>query len=49
MQVFKFGGASVKDANGVKNLAALLQKWGIPIHLLSYLPWEKLPMRSSLF
>lgn len=28
MQVFKFGGASVKDANGVKNLAALLQKIG---------------------
>ncbi|QFZ54291.1 aspartate kinase [Oceanihabitans sp. IOP_32] len=28
MQVFKFGGASVKDANGVKNLAALLQKVG---------------------
>jgi aspartate kinase len=28
MQVFKFGGASVKDANGVKNLASLLQKVG---------------------
>jgi aspartate kinase len=28
MQVFKFGGASVKDANGVKNLAAVLQKVG---------------------
>ena len=28
MQVFKFGGASVKDANGVKNLAAVLQKMG---------------------
>ncbi|WOD45231.1 aspartate kinase [Hwangdonia lutea] len=28
MQVFKFGGASVKDANGVKNLAAVLQKTG---------------------
>jgi len=26
MQVFKFGGASVKDANGVKNLAQILQK-----------------------
>ncbi|WP_299223046.1 aspartate kinase [uncultured Psychroserpens sp.] len=28
MQVFKFGGASVKDANGVKNLAKVLQKVG---------------------
>lgn len=28
MQVFKFGGASVKDGNGVKNLAAVLQKVG---------------------
>jgi len=28
MQVFKFGGASVKDANGLKNLATVLQKVG---------------------
>lgn len=28
MQVFKFGGASVKDANGVKNLVKVLQKAG---------------------
>ncbi|MBP0904744.1 aspartate kinase [Mariniflexile gromovii] len=28
MQVYKFGGASVKDASGVKNVAALLQKVG---------------------
>ncbi|MFL0353069.1 aspartate kinase [Xanthomarina sp. GH4-25] len=28
MQVFKFGGASVKDANGVKNLVTVLQKMG---------------------
>ncbi len=28
MQVFKFGGASVKDANGVKNLATVLRKVG---------------------
>ncbi len=28
MQVFKFGGASVKDANGVKNVASVLQKLG---------------------
>ncbi|WP_456441048.1 aspartate kinase [Psychroserpens sp.] len=28
MQVFKFGGASVKDANGVKNLAKVLQDVG---------------------
>ncbi|GAA3644838.1 aspartate kinase [Flavivirga jejuensis] len=28
MQVFKFGGASVKDAAGVKNIASVLQKVG---------------------
>lgn len=28
MKVFKFGGASVKDADGVKNLATVLQKVG---------------------
>ncbi|WP_040252457.1 aspartate kinase [Psychroserpens mesophilus] len=28
MQVFKFGGASVKDANGVKNLASVLNQVG---------------------
>ncbi|MCC1484409.1 aspartate kinase [Winogradskyella immobilis] len=28
MRVFKFGGASVKDANGVKNLATVLKKTG---------------------
>lgn len=28
MQVFKFGGASVKDANGVKNIANVLKKVG---------------------
>ena len=28
MQVFKFGGASIKDANGVKNLVSVLQKVG---------------------
>lgn len=28
MEVFKFGGASVKDANGVKNFVATLQKLG---------------------
>ena len=28
MQVFKFGGASVKDANGVKNIASVLKKTG---------------------
>ena len=26
MEVFKFGGASVKDANGVRNLVSTLQK-----------------------
>ena len=29
MKVFKFGGASVKDANGVRNLAKVLQHEGI--------------------
>ena len=28
MQIFKFGGASVKDANGVKNLVSVLNKTG---------------------
>lgn len=28
MQIFKFGGASVKDANGVKKLTSVLQKTG---------------------
>ena len=28
MQVFKFGGASVKDANGVKNLVKVLKLVG---------------------
>jgi len=27
MKVFKFGGASVKDANAVKNLAAILKNF----------------------
>ena len=28
MQIFKFGGASIKDANGVRNLVSVLQKTG---------------------
>ena len=28
MQVFKFGGASIKDANGVKNVVKVLEKVG---------------------
>jgi aspartate kinase len=28
VQVFKFGGASVKDANGVKNVVKVLEKVG---------------------
>ena len=28
MKIFKFGGASVKDANGVKNVASVLEKTG---------------------
>ena len=27
MKIFKFGGASVKDAEGVKNLAEVLKKF----------------------
>ena len=34
MQVFKFGGASVKDAKGVKNLVAVLQKVGFKNRLI---------------
>ena len=29
MRIFKFGGASVKDAEGVKNVASVLQHEGI--------------------
>ena len=28
MKVFKFGGASVKDAAGIKNVASIIQKYG---------------------
>lgn len=28
MRVFKFGGASVKDANGIKNLVKVLEETG---------------------
>ena len=28
MKIFKFGGASVKDANGIRNLAAVLEITG---------------------
>lgn len=28
MKVFKFGGASVKDADGIKNVAAIIQQYG---------------------
>ncbi|MDB5226091.1 MAG: lysC [Bacteroidota bacterium] len=28
MKVFKFGGASVKDAEGIKNVASIIQKYG---------------------
>src|SRR4051812_28611112 len=28
MQVFKFGGASVKDAAGIKNVASIIQQYG---------------------
>ncbi len=29
MKIFKFGGASVKDANGVKNIAKVLKHEGV--------------------
>ena len=41
MKVFKFGGASVKDANGVKNLAKVLQHEGVENIWLLFLLWEK--------
>ncbi|HND46738.1 MAG TPA: aspartate kinase, partial [Chitinophagales bacterium] len=28
MRVFKFGGASVRDAAGIKNVASIIQKYG---------------------
>ncbi len=31
MRIFKFGGASVKDADGVKNLAAIVRKYDQPL------------------
>ena len=34
MQVFKFGGASIKDAEGVKNLVSVLQKTGLKSTLI---------------
>lgn len=34
MKIFKFGGASVKDADGVKNVAAVLETQGFSKCLL---------------
>ncbi|MDW8296016.1 MAG: aspartate kinase [Raineya sp.] len=34
MQVFKFGGASVKDAEAVRNVAYIIQNFGTPTHLV---------------
>ncbi len=28
MKIFKFGGASVKDAAGIRNVASIIQKFG---------------------
>ncbi len=33
MQVFKFGGASVKSAEAVRNVAHIIQRFGTPTHL----------------
>ena len=47
MQIFKFGGASVKDAEGVKNLAHVLQTVGYSNTLIvvsamgkQQMPWK---------
>ena len=34
MKVFKFGGASVKDAQAVKNVATILSNYGTDDHVL---------------
>ncbi|WP_448529562.1 aspartate kinase [Raineya sp.] len=34
MQVFKFGGASVKNAEAVRNVAHIIQNFGTPTHLV---------------
>ena len=44
MKIFKFGGASVKDAEGVKNVAKIIQTERNLDTLVVILPWEKLPM-----
>ena len=40
MKVFKFGGASVKDAAGVKNLSSIVHQQHGQL-IVSFLPWEK--------
>ena len=48
MKIFKFGGASVKDAEGVKNLAVCFTNgWVVKTHWWWFRPWEKQPMPSK--
>ena len=44
MRVFKFGGASIKNAEAVKNVLQLLQHTGYEDTFIWYLQWEKPPM-----
>ena len=45
MQIFKFGGASVKDAEGVKKFSACpYHCWATATHLLLFRQWGKRPM-----
>ena len=44
MKVFKFGGASVRDSSGVKNVAIILQKYALEkVLVVISAPWEKPP------
>ena len=45
MKVFKYGGASVKDAEGVKNLAEILTKYKEDNPLVVISAMGKPPMR----
>lgn len=47
MKIFKFGGASVKDASGVQNVVSVLQQVGFDNTLLIVSAMEKLPMHSK--
>lgn len=43
MRVFKFGGASVKDAEAVKNVASIIHSHDGQL-VVVFLLWVKLPM-----